>query len=643
MPIPTVWLVLVAPFLALGLWYLLTSSPYSTRELILLATAFVASTLAALFYLRSHFLQSKHRPVQRIPVPVDEPPARPAWQWGSIGHRARDSERHAADLMEIRLLAALDVMPHGLAFYNAEQRLVMCNASFQAMLGLPPEWVKPGTPWARHRQILDDWTQPVLLDGTPAAALQLPDKRWIQWLEHRVPRPYTLVLITDVTELVRQETQHREKALAEKSALLQMTVDHLGQGLSVFDKDLNIVVWNNRFFELLGIPNDLKQRPTTFEEMVRFNAYRGEYGPGDVEQQVAERLALAHHPVPHHFERLRSNGTALEIRGNPLPDGGFVTVYADITERKRLEEQLRLAATVLDTTSEGIAITDAFHRIESVNPAFMRLTGYPEAQLAGRRPFFFNNEHFSRAQFRALRRTLITTEAWRGEIRGRRKNGEAFVAWLSLASIKNANGAIVRYVGVFHDITLHKEDQERIWRQANFDLLTNLPNRYLFMDRLLQAEAQANRMGQRFALLFLDLDGFKAVNDTYGHAAGDSLLQTMGQRLYRCIRASDTLARLAGDEFTALLLNLNAPEQAVRVAEKFLRAMNRPVVLDSGTATVSGSIGIAIYPQHANDVETLLRQADAAMYKAKRQGKNRFHLAAGPAEGELSGQPFKAQ
>jgi diguanylate cyclase (GGDEF)-like protein/PAS domain S-box-containing protein len=544
------------------------------------------------------------------------------------------------------LFAALNTLPQGFALYDAERRLVMCNRHFQTLFRLSSDLARPGTPAAHHGQALAtllDHAPPEnpaasverahLSAATTALPVQLPGGRWVQINPHRVHDDHTLIVITDVTALKAQETQRREQALAEKSKLLQMTVDHLGQGLSVFDNNLNIVVWNDRFFDLMGFPRDLKQRPATFEEMVRYNASRGEYGPGDVETQVTERVALARRPVPHHFERVRPNGTALEIRGNPLPDGGFVTIYSDITERKRIDEQLRLAATVLDTANEGIAITDARYRIHSVNPAFLRLTGFQETELIGRKPYFLNvGGRLERRGFRELRRALAGTGSWQGEVSGRRKNGEPFVAWLSLAAIQNASGQVSHYVSVSHDITLSKEDQERIWHQANFDLLTGLPNRYLFMDRLEQAVAQAHRADQRFALLFLDLDGFKAVNDTYGHAAGDELLRIMGRRLSHCIRASDTLARLAGDEFTALFLNLHTHDQALCVAEKFLRVMAMPVVLESGTVTVHASIGIAIYPRHGDNAETLLQQADAAMYEAKRQGKNRCHLAAGHPE-----------
>ncbi|MBY0430711.1 MAG: GGDEF domain-containing protein, partial [Rhodospirillales bacterium] len=200
------------------------------------------------------------------------------------------------------------------------------------------------------------------------------------------------------------------------------------------------------------------------------------------------------------------------------------------------------------------------------------------------------------------------------------------VSLASVVAVQGTEGEVLHYAGIFHDITARKEDETRIWRQANFDALTGLPNRSMFNDRLDQAVTQASRDKARFAVAFVDLDGFKAVNDTLGHAAGDLLLKETAQRLKKMLRASDTVARLSGDEFTMILHSGN-PEGVAEVARRLIDSLTEPFLLDGKPAHVRASVGIALFPAHGEDAESLLRRADAAMYRAKRNGKGRFEFA----------------
>jgi diguanylate cyclase (GGDEF)-like protein len=224
-------------------------------------------------------------------------------------------------------------------------------------------------------------------------------------------------------------------------------------------------------------------------------------------------------------------------------------------------------------------------------------------------------------------RQLQKTGRWSGEVWNRRKSGEFFAEWLSITLIRDAMGGISHHVAVFTDITHRKEDEERVWRQANYDVLTGLPNRSLFLDRLSQAVRQSHREAKSFALMFLDLDGFKAVNDTLGHAAGDVLLQQSAVRLSDCMRSSDTLARLAGDEFVIILQGIRGREDPTIVAGKILEQLGRPYELENGVAQVQGSIGISIFPDDSTDGAGLIKLADEAMYVVKRHGKNSFRFA----------------
>ncbi|WP_373655451.1 diguanylate cyclase domain-containing protein [Thiohalorhabdus methylotrophus] len=287
---------------------------------------------------------------------------------------------------------------------------------------------------------------------------------------------------------------------------------------------------------------------------------------------------------------------------------------------------LRLAEQVIETSLEGIMITDAGGRIESVNPAFTHLTGYTEEEVLGRTPGILSSGYHDEAFYRAMWDKLRDTGGWQGEIWNRRKNGEVYPELLTITAIPGEDGEVSNYAGIFSDITQLKENEERIRNQAYYDPLTELPNRRLFQDRLSMAIAHGHRQGSRMAVLFLDLDHFKPVNDRLGHAAGDRLLVTIAERLRGCVREDDTIARMGGDEFIILATELEGPEQAARVARRILATFHDPMVLADSKLAVSGSIGISLYPDDSTDAETLVRNADAAMYRSKSRGRNSYHF-----------------
>jgi diguanylate cyclase (GGDEF)-like protein/PAS domain S-box-containing protein len=296
----------------------------------------------------------------------------------------------------------------------------------------------------------------------------------------------------------------------------------------------------------------------------------------------------------------------------------------DITERKAAEERLQLAAKVVETANEGILITNADGVIEAVNGAFCRITGYAPDEAIGRKPSFLRSNRHDSDFYEAMWRTISETGQWQGEIWNRRKSGEVYVEWLSIAAVRDAGGRVSHMLGIFADITTRKEDEQQVWRQANYDALTGLPNRSLFLDRLTQTVKAARRDRTRFALLFVDLDGFKAVNDAFGHAAGDLLLQEAAARLSAGVRSSDTVARLSGDEFTVILQHVQGQDDVAIVAGKMVARLAEPFDLDGQNAAVRASIGIALFPDDADDAATLIKLADQAMYAVKRTGKNNF-------------------
>ena len=283
-----------------------------------------------------------------------------------------------------------------------------------------------------------------------------------------------------------------------------------------------------------------------------------------------------------------------------------------------------MAAAVFDAASEAIMITDPRPRIQAVNPAFTAVTGYTAAEVIGQDPRMLGSGRQDEAFYQELLSTLSQAGAWQGEVWNRRKDGAFYAVRLSLAAVRGENGPASHFVGIFHDITLRKEDEARAWNRANYDALTGLPNRALLLDRLEQTLSRADRGKDGLAVVFLDLDGFKAVNDSLGHARGDLLLQQVARRLQTCVRAADTVARLAGDEFVAILDQLREPADAIKVARKMLAAMAEPFDLDGDSASVSASIGIAFYPADGDDPLDLLERADVAMYRVKHAGRNGF-------------------
>ncbi|WP_292957773.1 EAL domain-containing protein, partial [Neptuniibacter sp. UBA847] len=302
----------------------------------------------------------------------------------------------------------------------------------------------------------------------------------------------------------------------------------------------------------------------------------------------------------------------------------FIALKQPIDDEKAAQEKLRLASTVFDAAIEAIMVTNTDRVIETVNPAFQRITGYTEKEVIGNYPSILKSGKHSNEFYDDLYMTLKERGAWQGEIWNRRKNGEVYPQWLMISSRRDLDGKLEGYVAMFSDITKRKADEALIRQQANYDSVTSLPNRNLFTDRLNQALALTDRNHSKTALLFIDLDRFKYVNDTYGHHIGDLLLKSVADRLKDEIRKSDTVARLGGDEFAVIISNVKKPAVVETVARKILTSLSAPFNLESYEAHISCSIGIAFYPDHSTQAESLIIHADSAMYRAKQSGRNTY-------------------
>ncbi len=311
------------------------------------------------------------------------------------------------------------------------------------------------------------------------------------------------------------------------------------------------------------------------------------------------------------------------------PDGTVVRMVGtiqDVTERRRADERFRLWSHVLEGSAEGIFVTDARRVILDVNAAFTEVTGFPAEEAVGATPRLLRSGQHGVDFYRSMWKEIEEKGRWQGEIWNRRKNGEVYPEWLSITAVRAAGGDLTHYVGIFSDITERKQSADRIQYLATHDFLTGLPNRSLMDDLLRQAISNARRKGMSVAVLFLDLDRFKTINDSLGHHAGDVLLQRVAERLGGCVREGDTVSRLGGDEFLVVLPEIGRSREAATVAEKILEAVRAPLHLPEGEVSISSSIGIAVFPNDGEDGVTLVRNADAAMYSAKERGRNNFQF-----------------
>ncbi|CAG9933632.1 EAL domain-containing protein [Candidatus Nitrotoga arctica] len=304
----------------------------------------------------------------------------------------------------------------------------------------------------------------------------------------------------------------------------------------------------------------------------------------------------------------------------------FIEVIEDITERKEATERLRLFARIFDTINEGVAVTDASNNIMLVNPAFSTITGYSATEAIGKNPRILHSGLMDKMFYDKMWQSIKKTGRWQGEITDRRKNGESYVEWLSISTMKDERGEFSHHIAVVSDISERKAAEERMVHIAQHDFLTGLPNRMMLHDRLTQAIAHAEREQRKVAVMFLDLDRFKAINDTLGHLTGDKLLQLVAGRINSVARTSDTVSRLGGDEFAIMLPYIENTDDIAMIALKLLASIAGPYVVDGNEIEVTTSIGISVFPEDGTDSESLIAHADAAMYQAKGNGRNNYQF-----------------
>ena len=424
---------------------------------------------------------------------------------------------------------------------------------------------------------------------------------------------------------VDTQSAHTEE-LERLSRQTRQIIDAASEGIIGVNLDGHITVANPTAAEILD--RDL--------HALRGMSIDGAFIYGTGTDNAGQQLSLlsdmqkGRYYVTQEVRLVRGDGVSFEAEYTIAPmrenkqTTGYVQTLRDVSDRKKAESELRLAATVFDHTSEGLLVADASERVTKVNRAFTAITGYSEKEVVGQsfKSVLFFDEKVYRDTMKDLQKTgQIEWEQW-----CKNKVGDRYAARQALSLVRDADGEVQQFAAIINDITERKLDEEQIRYQANYDQLTGIPNRALFMDRLARLVIESRRTKTNVGLMFIDLDGFKAVNDTLGHDAGDLLLKQTADRLNYCVRESDTVARLGGDEFTVIMPLIDSIESTIVVADRILESLTEPFDLDGQEGQISASIGISIYPEQADDDKQLLHKADVAMFHAKSQGKANYQF-----------------
>jgi diguanylate cyclase (GGDEF)-like protein/PAS domain S-box-containing protein len=429
--------------------------------------------------------------------------------------------------------------------------------------------------------------------------------------------------------LLRMERANGQ--LAQSKTVIDQALNSMDSGFLLLDSGGRILTWNRRFEEIFpSMRVILKPQlyyPQTFEaEALDI------FPDGDITARGAWVQNRMKHfgSVDAEHEQHYPDGREIHISERQTPDGGRVCIYQDVTEERKAQMDQRIAATAFES-QEGMSVTDANGTYLRINKAFTKITGYNSAEVIGKSPNILKSGRHDASFYATIWESIHNTGAWEGEIWNRRKNGEIYPEHLTITAVKNSDKVVTNYVSTLTDITLTKAAEDEIKNLAFYDPLTRLPNRRLLLDRLRHALASIVRSGRSGALLFIDLDNFKSLNDTHGHAIGDLLLKQVAIRLGSCVREGDTVARLGGDEFVVMLEELSkdtleAGEQTELVGNKILISLNQPYQLASHEHHSTPSIGVTLFNDNYQSIDELMKQADIAMYQSKKAGRNTLHF-----------------
>lgn len=401
--------------------------------------------------------------------------------------------------------------------------------------------------------------------------------------------------------------------------LADLALNIIADAIYLIDEKKEIIYVNQSACDSLGYTKEelIGKTPLDIDPMVT----------PDIMKKITETIGIEN-PMQFETKHQRKDGSIFDVEIITYPYmGGKVglSIVKDITDRKKTEEKLKLLASVFTSAKEGIVITDTKGIIVDANEAYSLITGYSNDEVVGQNAGFLKSDKHDKAFYKNMWNELIRNKYWIGEIWNRRKSGEIFVERLTISAISDSDGKTSSYVGLLTDITTGKDYESTLERMAFYDSLTGLPNRLLFAERINQAMMISKRLKSMMAVCFLDLDEFKPVNDDFGHSVGDLLLVEMANRMQKHVRESDTVARMGGDEFAILLINIKNIEECETIITKILDSINEPYILmNNESVNVSASIGVTLYPHDNVPSDMLLRHADQAMYLAKESGKNQY-------------------
>ncbi len=424
-----------------------------------------------------------------------------------------------------------------------------------------------------------------------------------------------------------QEITRANRSLTEQESLLRAIYDSSSVAVMLISTKGNIIYINQRVVELFFIPRE-KLIGSDFYQLIPHSEQL------ETRQEIEKLLEKKtdNFTVERQYLRNNADNFLAQVTGSPFRDNdgkiiGIVMVIEDITERRKNETAMRLAGTVLNASPGGILVTDANKRIISVNPAFTRITGYTLEDVIDKNPRLLSSGQQDKEFYRVMWMEINRTGRWEGELVNRRKDGRLLPELLSISRVLDKNGNVANYVGMFLDISERREAEKRIQHLAHHDYLTDLPNRSLLVERATNALALAHRHQRRMAILFIDLDRFKPINDEYGHDAGDTVLKTIAKRLLQMVRESDTVCRQGGDEFVILIPEFTDTESLEKLAIKLRDEIQKPCTIKNYQLSVSASIGIATYPENGDTVDAIIQSADTAMYRAKVDTDSRICFA----------------
>jgi diguanylate cyclase (GGDEF)-like protein/PAS domain S-box-containing protein len=535
----------------------------------------------------------------------------------------------------------LSNMSQGLVMFDSAARLIVCNDRFRQMYNLPPDLIKPGCALLdlvqyRHAngafvsnpgEYVRDLRAKIAQGAVTKHVVELDDGRITTVINHPMANGGWVATHEDVTERVRAE-----QLSDQRKRQLDAALENMSQGLCMFDTEQRLIVCNKRYAELYALGEEQTKSGTTLLEILEYRVAHGA-AIDNPERYVSDRINQLTAAIPYKTTNRLSDGRCVSVVYRPLEKGGWVATHEDVTKAKLQEEALVRADQELLEKQFAIdqavifAITDVKGNITYANDHFTRISGYTREELVGQNHRILKSGIHSDRFFRDMYRQIANGQVWRGEVCNIAKDGSLYWVDSTIVPQLGPDGRPIAYMAIRINTTDRKLAEEKITYMAGHDALTGVGNRAFLHTKLEEALARVRRRQETFAVLMLDLDGFKYVNDTLGHAAGDALLKELAGRLKESLRETDILTRLGGDEFAIIQSSeTNQREAATALAVRVLEIVARPFNLDGQDVTIGTSLGIALAPEDAASSEDLLKKADLALYRVKSEGRNNFRF-----------------